>query len=98
MLHFTGKALIDIPFYLFRSLTKMCDKIQLKKDGCETSIFHHGLIKLLVLDSLDKIGRDWDSFIFMAGFQNKTGLTPLPTKGKEPVKEKEVSPKEPTIA
>jgi len=61
-------------------------------------MFHHGLIKLLVLDGLDKIGRDWDSFIFMAGFQNKTGLTPLPTKEKEPVKEKEVSSKEPTIA
>ena len=98
LLHFTGKASIDIPFYLFQSLTKMCDKIQLKKDECETSMFHHGLIKLLVLDGLDKIGRDWDSFIFMAGFQNKTGLTPLPTKEKEPVKEKEVSSKEPTIA
>jgi len=99
LLHFTGKASIDIPFYLFRSLTKMCDKIQLKKDDeCETSMFHHGLIKLLVLDSLDKIGRDWDSFIFMAGFQNKTGLTPLPTKEKKPVKEKEVLSKEPTIA
>ena len=68
LLHFTGKASIDIPFYLFRSLSKMCDKVQLKKDDCETSLFHHGLVKLLVLDGLQKIGRDWDSFIFMAGF------------------------------
>jgi len=83
LLHFTGKASIDIPFYLFRSLSKMCDKVQLKKDDCETSLFHHGLIKLLVLDSLQKIGRDWDSFIFMAGFQSKTGLTPLPDREKE---------------
>ena len=48
LLHFTGKSSIDIPFYLFRSISKMCDKIQLKKHGCETSLFHHGLVKLLV--------------------------------------------------
>ena len=33
----------------------MCDKIQLNKDAYETSLFHHGLVKLLVLDSLQKI-------------------------------------------
>ena len=92
LLHFTGKASIDIPFYLFRSLSKMCDKVQLRKDDCETSLFHHGLVKLLVLNGLQKIGRDWDSFIFMAGFQSKTGLTP------QPVREKEQSVEEPTIA
>ena len=58
LLHFTGKVSIDIPFYLFRSLSKMCDKVQLRKEDCETSLFHHGLIKLLVLDGLQKIGRD----------------------------------------
>lgn len=92
LLHFTGKTSIDIPFYLFRSLRKMCDKVQLRKDDCETSLFHHGLVKLLVLNGLQKIGRDWDSFIFMAGFQSKTGLTP------QPVREKEQSVEEPTIA
>jgi hypothetical protein len=58
----------------------MCDKVQLRKEDCETSLFHHGLIKLLILDSLQKIGRDWNSFIFMAGFQSKTGLTPQPAR------------------
>ena len=61
----------------------MCDKIQLKKEAYETSLFHHGLVKLLVLDSLHKIGKDWDSFVFMAGFPSKTGLTPLPVREKE---------------
>lgn len=86
LLHFTGKVSIDIPFYLFRSLSKMCDKVQLRKEDCETSLFHHGLIKLLVLDGLQKIGRDWNSFIFMAGFQSKIGLTPQPVK-EQPVRE-----------
>ena len=80
LLHFTGKASIDLPFYLFRSLSKMCDKVQLIKEACETSLFHHGLIKLLVLHELQKVGKDWNSFIFMAGFKSQTGLSPLPTR------------------
>jgi len=80
LLHFTGKVSIDLPFYLFRSLSKMCDKVQLRREDCETSLFHHGLIKLLVLDGLQKIDRDWNSFIFMVGFQSKTGLTPQPAR------------------
>ena len=55
----------------------MCDKVQLRKEDCETSLFHHGLIKLLVLDGLQKVDRYWNSFIFMAGFKSQTGLTPL---------------------
>ena len=74
----------------------MCDKVQLRKDECETSLFHHGLVKLLVLNGLQKIGRDWDSFIFMAGFQSKTGLTPRPVREKEQSVEESVE--EPMIA
>lgn len=76
----------------------MCDKVQYKKDNYETSLFHHGLIKLLVLDNLHKIGRDWDSFIFMSGFQNKTGLTPLPDREKEGKTQESTMVEEPTLA
>jgi len=57
LLHFTGNISLDLPFYLFHSLGKMSDKVQLKKEACETSLFHHGLIKLIVLHELQKIGR-----------------------------------------
>ena len=80
LLHFTGKTSIDLPFYLFRNLSKTCDKVQLRKETCETSLFHHGLVKLMVLHELQKIGRDWDTFIFMSGFQSKTSLSPLVAK------------------
>ena len=53
----------------------MVDKVQAKSDGCETSLFHHGLRKLLVLNELQKISRDWSSFLFMSGFEMET-LTP----------------------
>ena len=58
LLHFTGMISLDFPFYLHRSLAKMSDKVQDKCDGCETSLFHHGLIKLLVLNELQKISMD----------------------------------------
>jgi len=54
LLHFTGKISLDLPFYLFGSLGKMCDKVQLKKEACETSLFHHGLVKLIVYMSSRK--------------------------------------------
>ena len=52
LLHFTRNISLDLPFYLFRSLGKMCDKVQSKKEACETSLFHHGLLKLIVLHEL----------------------------------------------
>ena len=54
----------------------MCDKVQVRKEACETSLFHHGLVKLMVLHELQRVGRDWDTFIFMSGFKSKTGLSP----------------------
>ena len=53
----------------------MSNKLRAKFDGCETSLFHHGLIKILVLNELQKISRDWSSFLFMSGFEMET-LTP----------------------
>ena len=41
-LHFDGKRSLDLPFYLYRSLAKMSDKVQAKYEGNETSLFHHG--------------------------------------------------------
>jgi len=45
LLHFIGMISLDFPYFLFRSVAKMADKVQLKSQGCETSLFHHGLIK-----------------------------------------------------
>lgn len=84
LLHFTGKISLDFPFYLFRSLVTMCDKVQLKKEACETSLFHHGLVKLIVLHELQKIDREWSIFLFMSGFRNETGLGPQATRISSP--------------
>ena len=69
LLHFTGMISLDLLFFLHRSLSKMADKVQAKSDWCETSLFHHGLINLLVLNELQKINRDWSSFLFMSALE-----------------------------
>jgi hypothetical protein len=40
LLHFTGKDLMNIPFYLFRSMGKMVDRVQAKSKAMDTSGFH----------------------------------------------------------
>jgi hypothetical protein len=54
LMHFTGKKALNLPFYLYRSLGKMSDKVQERSKRVEHSIFHSGLIKLLVLEELRK--------------------------------------------
>lgn len=84
LLQVTGEIYLDLPFYLFRSLGKMCNKVQLKKEACDTSLFHHGLVKLIILHELQKIDREWCIFLFMSGFKNETGLSPQATKISSP--------------
>lgn len=55
LLYFVGKRSLDLPFYLYISLGKMLDKVQIKTEGNETYLFHHGLIKLLVLEELRRL-------------------------------------------
>jgi hypothetical protein len=55
LLHFTGKDLMNIPFYLFMSMGKMADKVQAKSKAMDTSVFHSGLIRMFVMEELKKI-------------------------------------------
>jgi len=77
LLHFTGREMLDIPFYLHRSLGKMSDKIQKTPQTAEKHLFHFGLMKLLVLEELRKLGRDWNTFLFLANYQPEMLETPL---------------------
>jgi hypothetical protein len=55
LLHFTRKYLMNLPFYLFRSIGKMADRVRAKSKDVETSVFHSGLIRMLVMEELKKI-------------------------------------------
>jgi hypothetical protein len=41
---------MNIPFYLLRSMGKMSDRVQAKSKAVDTSVFHSGLIRMLVLE------------------------------------------------
>jgi hypothetical protein len=49
-LHFIGKDVMNLPFYLFISIGKMSDRVQAKSKGVDTRVFHSGLINMMVMD------------------------------------------------
>ena len=48
----------------------MSSRIKEHQDHISQSIFHHGLIKLIISSVLQKEGKTWDYFLFWSGFQN----------------------------
>lgn len=62
-MHFTGKNTLNLPFYLFRSLSKMEDKVQGQQSQVEPTLFHFYLTKLLVVEELNKENQTWQAFI-----------------------------------
>ena len=68
LLHFTGMISLDLSYFLFQSVAKMANKVQLKSQQCQTSLFHHGLIKLIVLHEIKRIHKEWSSFLFLCDF------------------------------
>jgi hypothetical protein len=84
LLHFTGKREIDLPYFLFMSLQRMILLAQRKPDKLQKSIFHHALIKLIVIEQLKKEGREWLTFLFVSKYQ--VDLPISPSKSKTPRK------------
>ena len=68
-----------MPFYLFNSMQRMIKGAQTNPTRLGKLIFHHGLIKLIVLEQLQKEGKDWKTFLFVSNFQIElpTILSPI---------------------
>ena len=47
----------------------MADKVQAKPDASSTSIFHHGHIKLLVVEELDRLDKNCLTFLFLSAYE-----------------------------
>jgi hypothetical protein len=60
LMNFIGFRL-NMPFYLLRSLYKMAKRY--KRQSLNSSLFHHGLIRLLLVHHLKLQGDDWDTFL-----------------------------------
>ena len=64
LIHFTKVKMLNIPYYIFRSVEKMAyfaKKIE-HKDQMK-SLFHHSLIKIIVLYHLKELNIAWSTFI-----------------------------------
>jgi hypothetical protein len=61
-MHFIGEIPLNLPFYLYRSLGKMAHRVQARADQLKSSLFHLSLVKLLLVEELGNLNRDWDSF------------------------------------
>jgi hypothetical protein len=64
-MHFIGFNL-NMSFYLLRSLYKMSKRY--KRQNLDSNLFHHGMIKLLLVHHLKELADDWDGFITRNGF------------------------------
>ena len=69
--HLVGESRMSLPFFLLKSLQKMSSRIKEHHHHTAQSIFHHGLIKLIINTALQKEGKTWDYFLFWSGFQIK---------------------------
>jgi hypothetical protein len=76
LLHFTGKVEMNIPYYLLRSIGKMSDMIQSKSKDVDTSLFHSGLIRMLVSEELGKKEISWEHFVVASHFKLDLASTP----------------------
>ena len=54
----------------------MSDIVKGHKDHTQQSIFHHGLIKLIVNTVLQKKSRTWEHFVFCSGIQTQQEVQP----------------------
>jgi hypothetical protein len=76
LLHFTGKVEMNIPYYLLRSIGKMSDRIQSKSKDVDSSLFHSGLIRMLVSEELGKKEISWEHFVVTSHFKLDLASTP----------------------
>jgi hypothetical protein len=67
LMSFMGYSL-NMPFYFHRSLYKMSKRF--KRQKADSSLFHHGLIKLIIVYHLSLHGDSWRAFIARNGFDD----------------------------
>ena len=59
--HLRHRALLNIPFYLFNDLHHMAGFVRTTKHP-NSSLTHHGLIKLIILWALAQQNQTWEQF------------------------------------
>jgi len=63
LLHLKRQCVISLPYFLLQSLTKMSKTIQKQKGNEDKSLYHFGLIKILIEHELQRRGKMWKEFL-----------------------------------
>ena len=61
---------LNLPYYLVQSLSKMSYTMKNGPKHISHSLFHHGLVRMLIERELLKLDRSWDEFIASNGFSS----------------------------
>ena len=72
VMHLNGSLKLNLSFYLLKILQKMVTWVQAHPEHTARSVYHQGLIKLLLISQLNREGRTWGSFLSELGFEEKT--------------------------
>lgn len=76
LMHFIVAKSLNLSSYLYKSLTKMSERVQLKGKVHYPSLFHHSLIKVIVLHQFKEKNMTWDAFIEAALKMHITSTSP----------------------
>ena len=71
MNHFISKSSLNLPFYLYKSLTKMAHQVRAKPTKIAGRLSHHGLIKPIVSELLQRRNIAWMYFLFWNEFETE---------------------------
>jgi len=62
LMNFTNVQQINLSHYLYKSVIKMREKVKKLRENHHTSLFHHGLVKVLAFHELAQENISWDHF------------------------------------
>src|ERR1700733_8544482 len=86
MQQFQGEHDINLPYFLFQSLRKMCSMAQRNPRNIEAYLCHHSLVKLLIEEQLKEKQDTWEKFLVRNHFE-EPGESSIPRKSRRNRKE-----------
>ena len=69
--HLSHESKMNLPLFFLKSLQKMSSRVKEHQDHTKQSVFHHGLIKLIISTVLQKREKTWEHFLFWSGFKTE---------------------------
>jgi len=62
-MHLRGDCVLSLPYFILQILTKMSKTIQKQRKNKDRSLYHYGLVKILIEFELQKISVTWKKFL-----------------------------------